>query len=184
MSEPFLGEVRIVGFDYAPEGWAKCDGQLLPIDQYAALYSLLSNRFGGDGRVNFGVPDLRGRSPIHAGQGLGLTHRILGQQLGYEGVVLNSTQVPTPPVPPHTHELRVSSSAAGEGNPSGNFMAQSRDEDIYATSQNAKMNDQAISQPVSQGEGSDGGVQPHQNMSPGLVLNFIIAVMGLYPPRP
>ena len=185
MSDPFVGEIRMVGFNYAPEHWALCDGQLLPVNQYTTLFSLFGDRYGGDGRTTFGVPDLRGRGPIHQGRGPGLTPRILGQMVGYERVSLTSSQVPTPPVPPHTHELRVSSSAAGEGNPSEHFLAQSRDEDIYATSENAKMNDQAISQPVSQVDGGGGGnVQPHENMSPGLVLNFIVALDGYYPPRP
>ena len=118
---PYLGDITILGFDFPPKGWAACDGQLLSIDQYTELYSLLSTTFGGDGRTNFGLPDLRGRVPIDFGQGLGLTDRTLGKQLGEDTVTLTGDQIPA-----HTHQLNASTDPATATEPGRQFAGHRR----------------------------------------------------------
>lgn len=167
--DPFLGEIKMVGFNFAPVGWALCDGQLLSIAQNTALFSLLGTTYGGDGVRTFALPDLRGRVPVHQGQGPGLSPYNTGQAAGSETVTLTTNQMPT-----HTHQANASSSGATQPTPQGNVWAASRT-DLYNATPNAAMSTQAI--------GTAGGSQPHPNIQPYLCVNFIIALQGVYPSR-
>ena len=162
MAEPFLSEIRICSFGFAPKGWATCDGQSLAINQNQALFSLLGTTYGGDGRVNFALPDLRGRVPFH----MGGSHS-LGQRGGEQAHTLIIGELPT-----HTHTVAASSAAASTGNPVGGLWADGG-KSIYNSSVNAAMAPQAVS--------NLGGSQAHDNMSPYLVLNFCIALQGIFP---
>jgi microcystin-dependent protein len=170
MADPFVAEIRIFGGNFAPIGWAFCDGQLMPISQNTALFSLLGTNYGGDGRTTFGLPDLRGRSPLHQGQGPGLTSRSLGEPAGVETVTLTQSQIPL-----HTHAL-AGGAAAGATNPAANLLGKPASAKIYgpATS-TVPMSTAAI--------GPTGQNQAHDNRQPYLVLSFIIALQGIFPPR-
>lgn len=172
MSEPFVAEIRIWANNFAPRGWAFCDGQLLPISQNTALFSLIGTTYGGDGRTTTALPNLQGRAPMHPGRGPGLTDRRLGQRGGVDSVTLTEAQMPN-----HTHTVRASSDAGEENSPSGQVTATTRaNQRIYAPAANlVAMADQAI---VPQG-----GSQAHNNLQPLLTLNFCIALVGLYPSR-
>ncbi len=163
MAEPFLSEIRIVSFDFAPKGWAQCNGQLLPINQNQALFSLLGTTFGGDGRVSFGLPDFRRRAPIHVGQG-----HTLGERGGGETHTLSTAEMPT-----HTHAWRASADNGTEVNPTGNVLARSLNE-VYHTATSLVSLEPSTS-------GVRGGSQPHENRQPFLVLNFVIALQGIFP---
>jgi microcystin-dependent protein len=162
MSEPFLSEVRIASFTFAPKGWAMCNGQLLPINQNQALFSLLGTTYGGDGRVNFALPNLQGRVPVHMGNGI-----VLGELAGEAAHTLNQSEMPA-----HTHVPAGSSSSPTKPGPAGNLWATNAT-NPYAGASNAAMNPACIT--------VVGGNQPHDNMSPYLVLNFIIALQGIFP---
>lgn len=165
MSEPFLAEVRMVGFNFAPRGWALCDGQILPINQNQSLYSLLGTTYGGDGRTSFALPDLRGRTPIHVGLG----HRE-GQKSGEETHTLAVNEMPQ-----HTHIVQATNTAGTSQDPSNNVLATAAT-DVYG----------AFTSPVNMGSGSianTGGGQAHENMQPYLAVNFCIALQGLFPSR-
>ncbi len=172
MSEPFIGQIMMVGFNFAPRGWANCDGQLLPISQNTALYSLLGTTYGGDGVNTFALPDLRGRVPVHMGTGLGLTTRKIGQRSGQEAVVLSAAHMPS-----HTHSLQAQNDAASVDTPGGNYLAQRGRPDIYDSD-----SDKLVQMGASAIEAT-GGSQGHDNMQPYLVLNFVIALIGLFPSR-
>lgn len=163
MAEPFLSEIRIFSFSFAPRGWALCNGQLLPINQNQALFSLLGTTFGGDGRVNFGLPDLQGRTPIHTGSG-----HTLGERGGEQAHTLTISEIPA-----HMHTLAASSSATGgNANPTNRFLGGGAN--VY----------HAPANPTSLTPGSldsFGGSQAHLNMQPFLVLNFCIALQGIFP---
>lgn len=165
MAEPFLSEVRIMSFVFAPRGWALCNGQLLPINQNQALFSLLGTTFGGDGRVNFALPDLRGRTPIHVGSG-----HTLGERGGEQAHTLSIAELPT-----HTHVLNATSNQATTSTSgTGVMLAQSTGTFLYAAATNlVAMAPGAIS-PV-------GGSQAHLNMQPFLTLSFCIALQGIFP---
>ena len=163
MSEPFLAEIRLVGFNFAPRGWAFCDGQILPINQNQSLYSLLGTTYGGDGRTSFALPDLRGRTPTHKGDSIKL-----GTKGGAETVVLNAAEMPQ-----HRHSMRAAPEAANQVAPKGNLLAGA---DIYADAAALKA---AKGASVS----SVGGGQGHENMQPYLAVNFCIALRGLFPSR-
>ena len=170
--DPFVGEIRFVAFNFAPTGWAKCEGQLVPISQNTALFSLLGTTYGGDGRTTFALPDLRGRVPLGPGQGPGLTNRDLGETGGAEQVTLTQSQIP-----PHSHPAMASSSEGNTTSPAGNALAGLRNKGIYTTaSPDATLSGQTI--------GVAGGGQPHENMPPFLGLNCIIALQGIYPSQP
>lgn len=169
MSEPFLAEVRIVGFNFAPRGWAFCDGQILPISQNQSLYSLLGTTYGGDGRTSFALPDLRGRTPIHVGSSNGNIH-LLGQKSGEETHTLNAAEMPQ-----HEHVAQASNADATTGTPSGNVFAKANI-DAYREFGTALPMNQGMVLNV-------GGGQAHNNMQPVLVLNFCIALQGLFPSR-
>jgi microcystin-dependent protein len=162
MAEPFLSEIRIFSFNFAPRGWALCNGQLLPINQNQALFSLLGTTYGGDGRVNFGLPNLQGRTPIHVGGG-----HTLGERGGEEIHTLNLSELPT-----HTHLVGAVSSAANNANPVDRAPA--------ATVQNI-YSDATPNVAMQQTLTNAGGNQPHSNMQPFLVLNTCIALEGIYP---
>jgi len=164
MSEPFLSEIRIFSFPFAPKGWLPCDGRLLPINQNQALFSLLGTMYGGNGQNNFGIPNLQGRVPFHIGQGL-----VQGEMAGQTAHTLIISELPT-----HTHFATASSAAANNANPVGNFWADGG-KTIYNNTANTALAPQAIS--------NIGGSQAHDNMSPYLVLNFCIAVQGVFPSR-
>ncbi len=172
MSEPFIGQIMMVGFNFAPRGWALCNGQLLSIAQNTALFSLLGTYYGGNGQTTFALPDLRGRMPIHQGQGPGLTPRTIGENGGEETVTLNRGELPQ-----HNHTVNVQSSPGNSTTPTNNYPAGSSARDnIYSNAApNATMNANEI--------GFTGGNQPHDNMSPYLTVNFIIALEGIYPSR-
>lgn len=176
MSEPFLGEIRMFAGNFAPRGWALCNGQLLSIAQYSALFSLLATTYGGDGQVTFALPDLRGRVPMHWGQGPGLTNRVQGEASGTEDVTLLSMQMPA-----HTHMVQAHNGEANSSGPGNALWANAVDGNSqqvssYSTNTpNTTMAPQAI--------GMSGGNQPHQNMQPYLTVTFIIALEGIYPAR-
>ena len=166
MSEPFIGEIRPFGFNFAPRGWAFCDGQLLPISQNTALFSILGTTYDGDGRTSFGLPDLRGRVPIHDGNDIRL-----GQKAGQEHVTLTSAGMAS-----HHHSVNASSDAAAGNTLSGGVLAQSVDGTIYAGAANlAAMNSSDIK--------STGGGGAHENMQPYLTISYCIALQGLFPSR-
>lgn len=164
MATPFIGEIKIISWNYAPKGWAFCNGQLLPINQNQALFSILGTTYGGDGRTTFALPDLRGRTPLHTGNGF-----ILGQAGGEEAHTLSNSEMPA-----HNHFAVASSNAADLNTPVGNFWA-SAGQQVYSPTLNAAMRANAVA-PV-------GGSQPHNNLSPLLVLNFVIALVGIFPSR-
>jgi microcystin-dependent protein len=162
MAEPFLSEIRIMSFSFAPKGWALCDGQLLPINQNQPLFSLLGTTFGGDGRVNFALPDLRARTPIHVGSG-----HTLGERGGEQAHTLSISELPT-----HTHVLNGTSTAADSNVPTGRYLATVNNG--YGPAQNlVALSPAAVS--------NTGGSQAHLNMEPFLVLNFCIALQGIFP---
>jgi microcystin-dependent protein len=172
MSEPFVGEIRMFAGNFAPRGWAFCDGQLLAVSQNDALFSLLGTIYGGDGRTTFGLPDLRGRIPVHAGQGPGLSERRLGAKGGEEKVTLTVQQLPA-----HTHSVQGTNDTADATTPAGNVPAQSTIVDLYTPPTTA---DQSF---ATQAVSNVGGSQSHTNLMPFLCVHFIIALFGIYPSR-
>ncbi|NJN46234.1 MAG: phage tail protein [Candidatus Competibacteraceae bacterium] len=171
MSEPFVGEIRMFAGNFAPRGWAFCDGQLLAVSQNDALFSLLGTIYGGDGRTTFGLPDMRGRIPIHAGQGPGLSPRRLGAKAGAENETLTVNQLPS-----HTHPLQASSEVATTPNPASEVLGETVTDRVYrADSTDANMASTSIT--------NTGGSRSHTNLMPFLCVNFIIALVGIYPSR-
>jgi microcystin-dependent protein len=171
MSEPFVGEIRMFAGNFAPRGWAFCDGQLLAVSQNDALFSLLGTIYGGDGRTTFGLPDLRGRIPIHAGHGPGLSERRLGAKGGAEKVTLTVNQLPS-----HSHPALASSGVAQNTAPQGAGLG-SPSADIYRSNPTTT---------VSMGSAflaNTGGSRSHTNEMPYLCIHFIIALVGIYPSR-
>lgn len=164
MSEPFLGELKVISWNFPPKGWAFCNGQLLPINQNQALFSLLGTTYGGDGQVNFALPNLQGRSPTHMGNGF-----VLGQRGGESTHTLNVSEIPT-----HTHTVAVASGTGTSQAPAGNYWASLATANPYSNATpNTTMSPSAIA--------SVGGSQAHDNMPPYLVLNIIIALQGIFP---
>jgi microcystin-dependent protein len=173
MADPFVAEIRIFPFNFAPRGWAFCDGQLLPLSQNTALFSLLGTTYGGNGKSNFALPDLQGRAPMHPGQGPGLSLHDLGETGGAETVTLLETEIPS-----HTHTLSAQAVPADSPSPVAAVHARVIGATPYRAPAGAAligMSDQALA-PV-------GGDQPHNNMQPYLTLNFNIALQGVFPPR-
>jgi microcystin-dependent protein len=167
MAEPFLSEIRIMSYVFAPKGWALCNGQLLPINQNQALFALLGTTFGGDGRVNFALPDLRGRTPIHVGN-----KHALGERAGTQAETLS-----TPQLPAHVHAVNSASQDADQLTPGGNALARPANEETRLY--NNATNPDATLWPAS--VGNTGGSQAHLNMQPFLTLSFCIALQGIFP---
>jgi microcystin-dependent protein len=172
MADPFVAEIRIFPFDFAPKGWAFCDGQLLPLSQNTALFSLLGTTYGGDGRSTFALPNLQGRASMHPGQGPGLSPHGLGETGGSETVLLSESAVPA-----HSHTMMAQSNPAGTKTPTGNAVARPARGTPYAP---ASANVVAMS---SQALAPAGGQTPHNNMMPYLTVRFCIALQGVFPPR-
>jgi microcystin-dependent protein len=177
MSEPFLGEIRMFGGNFAPRGWAMCNGQLLTISQNTALFSLLGTTYGGDGVRTFGLPNLQGRAPLHSGQGPGLSLRDLGETGGEQTVTLLTNQLPS-----HKHVVNCTNNTTADRTaPTGGLWAPGagrRGQKFYAS---AAANGAPLMSP--QALPLAGGSQPHNNMPPYLVVTFIIALQGIYPSR-
>lgn len=175
MSEPFLGQIMAVGFNFAPRGWAMCNGQILSIAQNTALFALLGTTYGGNGQTTFALPDLRGRVPIHFGQGPGLSNYSLGQLAGVENITLTQPQMPA-----HTHTasavLHASTQAANDTLPTGNYLA---DGGSYQSATDTNMNANAVTVT----NGIAGSSQPFPILQPYLALNFVIALEGIFPSR-
>ena len=163
MGTPYLGEMRVFSFNFAPKGWAMCNGQLLPINQNQALFSILGTTYGGNGQTTFALPNLQGRTPVHAGNGI-----VLGQSAGEMAHTINIQELPA-----HTHTAFGSSTLANQGAPTGNVWATGNA--AYSPTPNTVMNPQCIS--------TVGGTQPHDNQSPYLTLNVCIALQGIFPSR-
>lgn len=163
MAEPFLSEIRIMSFVFAPKGWALCNGQLLPINQNQGLFSLLGTTFGGDGRVNFALPDLRGRTPIHVGSG-----HTLGERGGEQAHTLSIAEIPT-----HTHVLNATSVTGTQLIPVGNMFAPTANQMYHGADNLVTMAPETIA--------NVGGSQAHLNMQPFLILSFCIALQGIFP---
>lgn len=177
MTDQFLGEIRAFGFNFAPYQWALCDGQILPISQYAALFSLLGTSYGGNGTTNFGLPNMMGRVPMQWGNGAGLSSYVVGESAGSATETININQMPS-----HNHVIQVATPASGtsESTPGPSpttWLGLSNPADAYTTggSPNIQLSQKAIS--------PTGNTQPHQNMQPYLTVNFCIALSGVFPTR-
>lgn len=175
MADPFVAEIRIVGFNFAPRGWAACNGQLLPISQNTALFSLVGTIYGGDGKSTFALPNLQGRAPMHPGQGPGRSLRDLGEQGGSDSVTLLASELP-----PHSHQLKASIEDGTQGSLTpGVALASSVGAQSYQTATANNLVPMAADTLAPAGSSL-----PHNNMQPYLALNFCIALQGVYPPRP
>ena len=173
MADPFVAEIRIFPFNFAPRGWAWCDGQLLPLSQNTALFSLLGTTYGGDGKSTFALPDLQGRAPMHPGQGPGLSLHDLGETAGSETVTLLESEIPA-----HSHALQAATAPGNNRNPAGNVLARATGGNVYLAPAGAplvSMSNQALT--------PAGGDQPHNNLQPYLTFYFNIALQGVFPPR-
>lgn len=168
--EPYLGEVRWFAGNFAPRGWALCDGQLLAISQHDALFSLLGTFYGGDGRTTFGLPDMRGRAMMHSGNGSGLTPRNVGTKSGTETVTVNTSQLPS-----HTHTLGADSTGGDSVLPNDRVISKAGRLRVYGAAANSDMDTTSIT--------TAGSGQGHNNMQPYIALNCIIALQGVYPSR-
>jgi microcystin-dependent protein len=170
-AEPFIGQIMMVGYNFCPRGWAEADGQLLPISSNTALFSLYGTQFGGDGRTTFALPDLRGRAPVHAGSGPGLTPRQMGEKGGSETTTLSTNNLP-----PHNHALNALSANGSTPAPGGAMIAGAGRENIYGLgAPSVQMAPAAI--------GQTGGGQAAQTMSPFAVVRFCVALQGIFPSR-
>ena len=164
MGEPYVGEIRIFAGNFAPAGWRMCDGSLLPIAENEVLFQLIGTTYGGDGQVSFGVPDFRGRAPLHMGSGYAL-----GQMAGSESITLTTAQIPA-----HEHALAASTAAGNASNPQGHVVAQGSQIQLYIEdAQDASMSPNAVQ--------SDGGNQSHENRMPSIAINYIISLNGFFP---
>lgn len=172
MSDPFVAEIRMFGGNFAPRGWAQCNGQLLPISQNTALFSLLGTYYGGDGKSTFALPNLQGSVPIGQGQGPGLSDRMLGEQAGASTVTLLTSEIPN-----HTHSINAYKDDPADINtPSPSvILGTTAGLNLYGTSSNSSLQTFALT--------PTGGGLPHNNQSPYLVVNFILAMQGVFPPR-
>jgi len=170
MADPFVAEIRIFPFNFAPKGWAFCDGQILPISQNTALFSLLGTTYGGDGKSNFALPNMQGNAPMHPGQGPGLSLHDLGEVGGSQTVTLLQSEMPV-----HTHSLMAQTIDQGDNRIPSPTLNLGNTQMYHAGPSTAQMNPLAVS--------LAGGDQPHNNMQPFLTLNFCIALQGVFPPR-
>lgn len=172
MADPFVAEIRIFPFNFAPRGWAFCDGQILPLSQNTALFSLLGTTYGGNGKSNFALPDLQGNAPMFWGQGPGLSLRDIGETGGSETVTLLESEIPS-----HSHAWMASNQPAEDRAPAGEILGRSVGASLYQTTTSGlqAMSPDAIA--------PAGGDQPHNNLMPYLTLSFCIALQGVFPPR-
>jgi microcystin-dependent protein len=172
MADPFVAEIRVFPFNFAPKGWAWCDGQILPLSQNTALFSLLGTTYGGDGKSNFALPNIQGRVVMHPGQGPGLSLHDLGEEGGSETVTVLESEIPN-----HPHSLMADTQDAADTNTVGPTasLAKSTGGGLYQAASNATLNAQALA--------PAGGSQPHNNLQPYLTLYFNIALQGVFPPR-
>ena len=171
--DPFVAEIRIFPFNFAPKGWAWCDGQLMPLSQNTALFSLLGTTYGGDGKSNFALPDMQGNAPMHPGQGPGLSLHDLGEMGGSETVTLLESEIPS-----HAHQLKADPNVAETPDPAANSLARGSSINAYQTITNANLVNMAP-----EALAPAGGDQPHNNLMPYLTLYFNIALQGVFPPR-
>ncbi len=169
MSEPFIAEIRIFAGNFAPRGWAFCNGQLLPIAQNTALFSLIGTTYGGDGRTTTALPNLEGRAPMHPGRGPGLTSRRLGERGGSETVTLSEAQMPN-----HNHQMNISNEDGDRRDPANRYIGRGTAQ-FGPPPGSGTLDSRTLP--------AQGGGQLHQNMQPFLTMNFIIALVGLYPSR-
>ena len=169
MGTPYLGEIKILSFNFPPKGWAECNGQLLPINQNQALFSILGTTYGGDGRVNFGLPNLQGRIPIYIGQGI-----VEGQAAGEVAHTLSIAEMPG-----HNHLVNVTNATSNDNLVSGNLFGKSVNITPYGTSPNTPLSQLPAAPTVT----NAGGSQAHNNMMPYLTLNMVIALQGVFPSR-
>jgi microcystin-dependent protein len=175
MSDQFVAEIRIFPFNFPPKGWAFCNGQLMPISQNTALFSLLGTTYGGDGKSTFALPDMQGNAPMQPGQGQGLSLRDLGEMSGVESITLLQSEMPF-----HTHTLRGTVEDATQSSfTQGVILAQTVNGNLYQSTTNANIVQMAL-----QALAPAGGGLPHNNMQPYLTLNFCIALQGIFPQRP
>jgi microcystin-dependent protein len=168
MSQPFIGEIRLGGWNFAPQGWALCDGQLLPISQYAPLFQLIGTTYGGDGVNTFGLPNLQSRIPVHQGTSPNGIPYVIGELAGTETVTLNTNQIPA-----HSHNLAAQSGAGAQPSPAGGLWANSSLNQYSAGTPTAQMAPTSLQ--------NFGGSQPHDNLPPYQVVNYIIALFGIFP---
>lgn len=173
MADPFVAEIRIFPFNFAPKGWAWCDGQLLPLSQNTALFSLLGTTYGGNGKSNFALPNLQGRAPMHPGQGPGLSLHDLGETGGSETVTLLESEIPS-----HSHALNATGQPGEDSAPAGEALARSVGASLYQTVTN-----QNIVQLAPEALAPAGGNTPHNNLQPYLTFYFCIALQGVFPSR-
>ena len=169
-STPYIGEIMPVPYNFAPRGWAFCHGQLLPINQNQALFSLLGTTYGGNGQTTFALPDLRGRVAISSGQGPGMSDYSLGERAGAESATLSINELPT-----HGHAVSAAGLAT-DPSPAGNLPAVQKGHQIYAPAPGSSLAADTVA--------SRGGSQPHNNMQPYLCINYVIALQGAFPPHP
>lgn len=170
MANPYIGEIRMFAGNFAPAGWAFCEGQLVPISEYDTLFTLIGTTYGGDGEETFALPNLAGRAPIHMGQGPGIVQNYqIGEQAGVESVTLTTQQIPN-----HTHALQPSTGLGAASDPTGRVLAQPTDIRMYVRDSPATNLPAASIQPI-------GGSQPHENRQPYLVISYIISLYGIFP---
>jgi microcystin-dependent protein len=176
MADPFVAEIRIFPFNFAPKGWAFCDGQILPLSQNTALFSLLGTTYGGDGKSTFALPDLQGASPMHIGfnqPGPGLSTHSLGEMSGSDTITLLTSEIPF-----HTHNMMAATDIGDQNDPTGRVLTISNNGSAYAAGNSP------LAQLAPQTLAPTGGSLPHNNLMPYLTLNFCIALQGVFPPRP
>jgi microcystin-dependent protein len=177
MANPYLGEIRLFAFGYAPQGWMLCNGQTLSIAQYSALYSLLGTTYGGDGVTTFNLPNLQSRVPVHFGQGAGLSSYSMGEATGSETVTLNATQMPS-----HTHAVNATTGSGSQSSPAGNYLASPGASPHGTTVAPYAPSNSGNATTLSGATiGAAGGSQPHSNLQPVLCVSFCICVSGLFP---
>lgn len=177
MTDPYIGEIRAVGFNFAPYQWAFCDGQMLPISSFTALYSLLGTTYGGDGRTTFALPNMMDRSPMGQGRGPGLTDTIMGERQGVATITLNESQLPS-----HSHQVSVTAETGDTDNPTGAYTAQA-----ISRGRPSPTYRQTFDNPVSMGPNTlhaVGGNEAHENVQPYLCIPYVISLEGIYPTRP
>src|SRR3954447_11939499 len=171
MTDPFLGEIRLFPYTFAPQGWALCNGQIMSISQNTALFSLIGTIYGGNGQTTFALPDLRGRVAVSSGQGPGLSTYDVGQTGGLESVLLAESQMPS-----HNHEMAVNGATSGSEKPNNRYLGRASNGTAYAGTSNGRtLNPNAVAR--------SGGGQPHENRPPHLTLNYCIALEGIFPAR-